>query len=214
MDTMIRITAAAIIIAVAGWGHLPAPVGTITAAEANQRAPVGRFGIDDSSRFVFYGGTRAQRDRMTSDIDRYGNLGLELPRLEITFAEDCRERFGAWGRMQSDIVPWRIEVCSTAVYSHELAHAWDRWILTDVDRNMYLEIRDLEAWQGSDIPWEDRGQEDLASLVARVVGQGIDNYHSEDRMTDLHDFGRITGVEVPTVELVDTTDSRFESPQY
>jgi len=168
----------------------------------------------DPPRFEFEGGTDAQVAKMQRAIDRFGDLGLELPSLETQFAEGCRERFGAWGRIRFDTTPWHIEVCTTAVFSHELAHAWDRWNLTDAERRAYMDVRGLEAWQGADIPWKERGEEDLAILVSRVVSQGVNNYRSEDRSAELHAFGQITGIPVPAGDVAVTTDARLEAPQY
>jgi hypothetical protein len=164
---------------------------------------------------MFHGATEAQAERMAWAIDRFEGLGLELPSLDIHFASDCQERFGAWGGFQHESgTPWRIDVCTTAVYLHELAHAWDRWNLTDAERRMYLELRGLELWRGDDVPWDERGIEDLAILVARVVGQGVNNYRSEDRLSDLSDFAQITGVAVPDGATAELIDSQNESPQY
>ena len=159
--------------------------------------------------------TEAQADKMFWAIDRFRDSGLELPSLEVHFAEGCQERFGAWGRIKLDSAPpWRVEVCTTAVYLHELAHAWDRWNLTDTDRRVFLDLRGLEAWQGKDILWKERGQEELASLVARVLGQGVNNHPSAEQLTDFRDFEQITGVPVPVVRTVDPSDPQSEAPAY
>lgn len=217
MDTKTRIAVvmavAMTVFAPARWGAPSESVDLVAAAVSTPQAPMVRV-VDDSPRFVFQGATGAQAEKMQRAIDRYGDLGLDLPSLEIQFAEGCRERFGAWGRIRFDVSPWRIEVCTTAAYSHELAHAWDRWNLTDADRRKYMDLRGLEAWQESDIPWEKRGQEDLAILVSRVVGQGVDNYRSENRSSELRAFAQITGVPVPVGQIAGTTDSLSESPQY
>lgn len=214
MDTKTRIAVVMIILTATRWGFPSESADQLTTPMSIHQTPTDRVSIDDSPRFMFLGATEAQAAKMQRAINRFGDLGLELPSLDIQFAEGCRERFGAWGRIRFDMAPWHIEVCTTAAFSHELAHAWDRWNLTDADRRMYMDLRGLEAWQGSDIPWEERGQEDLAILVSRVVSQGVDNYRSEDRLTELHDFGQITGVLVPVDQIAETADSRFESPQY
>ena len=214
MDTKTRIAAAMIVLTATTLGLPSESANQLTTPMPIHPAPTDRVSIDDSPRFVFLGATEVQAAKMQRAIDRFGDLGLELPSLDIKFAEGCRERIGAWGRIRLDIAPWHIEVCTTAVFSHELAHAWDRWNLTDADRHTYMDLRGLEAWQGSDIPWEERGQEDLAILVSRVVSQGVNNYRSEDRLRELRDLGWITGVPVPVGQIAETADSRFESPQY
>lgn len=148
-------------------------------------------------------------------IDRFLDSGLDLPNLEIRFAQDCQERFGAWGRIRwGSTTLWRAEVCTKGVYLHELAHAWDRWNLTEADRRLFLELRGLDAWQGSDVPWAERGEEDLARLVARILGRGVDNYRSKDTQTDLDHFEQITGISVPIVQATDPTGPQSGSPLY
>ena len=215
MGTRTRLVAIVVVLTTTVWGFLPATGEGRPAVFSISRVPTEGTTIGDPSRFVFHGATQAQADKMRWAIGRYGDMGLELPNLYIYFAQGCRERFGAWGRIQADsTLPWRIEVCTTAVYLHELAHAWDYWNLTDVDRRLFLDLRGLEAWQGNEIPWHERGQEELASLVAGVVGRGVDNYHSAHRQTDLDHFEQITGVPVPVVQLPDPTDADSRSPQY
>lgn len=215
MSTKDRVAALIVVLTIAACGCPPEAVEERPAVVSTSRTPTDRATVGDLSRLVFHGATPAQADKMRWAISRFGDVGLELPSLDVTFAQGCQERFGAWGRIYTDSTPpWRIEVCTTAAYLHELAHAWDFWNLTDTDRRMFLDLRDLDAWQGNDIPWEERGQEELASLVARVVGQGVDNYHSADRQTDLDHFEQITGVPVPVVQIPDPSNARSQGPQY
>ncbi|MEN8041410.1 MAG: hypothetical protein ABFR95_07895 [Actinomycetota bacterium] len=215
MDTQTRIAAATLAIALAISSASPLLPGPPSPETSIQEVAADGSATGESPWFLFHGATEAQAEKMSWAVHRFHELDLELPRLDIYFRDDCRDRFGAWGRIQYDSgIPWRVEVCTTAVYLHELAHAWDHWNLSDAERRTYLELRGLEAWQGDDVPWDRRGIEDLAILVARVVGQGIHNYHSEDRSADLHAFEQITGIEVPTAETPDATDPRFGSPQY
>ncbi len=215
MDTKTTIAAALIILTIA-HGDIPlGAAGQFPAAMATNPILADKATPIERPRIVFHGATPVEEERMLRAIGRYEDLGLELPSLDIHFASDCQERFGAWGRFQHDSgTPWRIDVCTTSVYLHELAHAWDLWNLTDAERRMFVEVRGLEAWQGDDVPWDERGIEDLAILVARVVGQGVENYRSEDRLSDLHDFARITGVTVPDEVRAELIDSQDGSPQY
>lgn len=159
--------------------------------------------------FTFHGATDAEASKMVWAIRRFHNSGLELPRLDIYFEDGCQQRFGAFGRFQmtSAAPPWRIEVCTSAVYLHELAHAWDRWNLTDQDRRRFLDLRGLDSWQGSEVPWAQRGTEELAQLIARVLGQGVNNHPSEEQLTDFDHFEQVTGASTPIVRVtgVDTS---------
>jgi hypothetical protein len=215
MDTRVRFVTIMIVFAVTGWWTPSESIGQLPSAFSIDRPPAHGISVGDSPGIVFHGPTETQAERMAWAIGRYEALDLELPSLDIYFAGNCQEKFGAWGRFQHESgTPWRIDVCTTAVYLHELAHAWDRWNLTDAERRTYLGLRGLESWQGNDIPWDERGIEDLAILVARVVGQGVDNYRSEDRLSDLSDFSQMTGVAVPDGERAEMIDPQDESPQY
>lgn len=215
MDTKAHFATIMIVFAVTGLGTPSESIGQRPSSASIDRPSDHGIIVGDLPGSMFHGATESQAERMAWAIDRFERLGLELPSLDIHFANDCQERFGAWGRFQHESgPPWRIDVCTTAAYLHELAHAWDRWNLTDAERRMYLELRGLEMWRGDDVPWDERGTEDLAILVARVVGQGVNNYRSEDRLSDLSDFARITGVAVPDGATAELIDSQNESPQY
>lgn len=203
MDTKARIAATIVVVSATVLGVSTEPV---------EQLPVA---IDDSPHFLLNGATLDEADRMQWAIDRFLDSGLDLPSLDIHFAQDCQERFGAWGSIQwGSTTPWRVEVCTTGVYLHELAHAWDRWNLTDADRRMYLDLRGLDAWQGRDLTWVQRGEEDLAWLVARILGRGVNRYRSKDTQTDLDHFELMTGISVPIVRTTDPTSPQSRSSLY
>lgn len=101
-------------------------------------------------------------------------------------------------------------MCTSAVYLHELAHAWDHWNLTDYDRRMFLDLRGLDSWRGSDVPWAQRGTEELAQLIARVLGQGVNNHPNQAQLADFAHFEQVTGASPPIVRV--TGD--YASPPY
>jgi hypothetical protein len=149
---------------------------------------------------------------MLSAIRRFLDAGLVLPSLEIHFEDECRQRFGSHGRFltPSPEPPWRIEVCSCAVYLHELAHAWERLNLTERDRPRAMGLLGVDSWTGPDIPWAQRGEEVLAHLIARVLGQVVNNHPSAEQLTDYHHFEQITGVPPPIVRIA----GAGEAPSY
>ncbi len=176
--------------------------------EAPTSSPHERESVDPPG-FVFHGATEAEAEKMRWAIGRFQDSSLDLPSLHIYFEDGCQQRFGAFGRFQptSAAPPWRIEVCTSGVYLHELAHAWDRWNLTDEDRRAFLDLRGLESWSGSDVPWAQRGTEELAQLLARVLGQGINNHPSEEQLNDFDHFERVTGASPPIVRVFGTDSS-------
>lgn len=158
---------------------------------------------NDSPIFVFRGASDAESSNMSSAIRRFEDSGLELPSLDIYFEDGCRERFGALGRFQMHQAtpPWRIEACSRAAYLHELAHAWDRWNLTDGDRRKVMDLLGYNSWSGSDIPWAERGEEALAHLLARVLRQVVNNHPRPEQFIDYDHFETITGVAAPIIQV-------------
>lgn len=163
-----------------GWASLSQTVESRATDVSSDRMSVGSSVIGDTPRFVFHGGTPARQEGMWSSIGRFTDLGLELPRLEIVFAQGCRERFEAWGRIEwSAEYPWWIEVYTTGIYLHELAYAWDRWNLTDAERSMYRDPRGIEAWTGSDIAWMEHGEENLATLGSRWCRRPSMNWRTD-----------------------------------
>jgi hypothetical protein len=75
-------------------------------------------------------------------IQRYLEVGLQLPDLDISFPVTCGGKGGRYlvGQQQ-------IELCRPhrKVVLHEFAHAWDDTSAT-VDRNVFIELRGLEHW--------------------------------------------------------------------
>lgn len=103
--------------------------------------------------------------------------------------------------------PWRIEACTSAVYLHELAHAWDRWNLTDDDRRKVMDLLGFSSWSGKDIPWAERGEEGLAQLLARVLRQGVNNHPRPEQLLDFEHFETITGVAAPIIQVTGSSAS-------
>lgn len=111
----------------------------------------------------------AHRERVRRAVGRYESAGLRLPDLHIEFSDDgCYGHFGVFERSSS---PWQVSVCSDLefVLTHELGHAWVAATLDRADRDAYVEFRDLPAWSSPDLHWRERGTEDAAFVLQRVL---------------------------------------------
>ncbi len=107
-------------------------------------------------------------------LARFEEAGLELPSLTIVFHDDyqsCGMREGVL-RIAGENVT--IDECqndpsrSRRSLLHELAHAWDHVggsIDTDT-RLDFLRLRGLRSWDDDDLPWNQRGEEQTAEIIA------------------------------------------------
>ena len=103
-------------------------------------------------------------------IERYLEVGIQLPDLEISFPATCAGKAGRYivGRNQ-------VELCSAKpkLILHELAHSWDD--NSTIDREAFLELRGLDHWyEQSGRDSTESGGEQLAHIIAwgLLTGRG------------------------------------------
>jgi hypothetical protein len=133
------------------------------------------------------GGGNAVKPSLTSEGSRSGNedallkwasarftrAGLELPGVSVAFHDQREACAGHPGLFRDQPAP-RIDICgffdfSTAAKKtilHELAHAWAHENLSDDDIEEFLDLRGLEIWAGPNAPWELKGTEHAAEIIA------------------------------------------------
>ena len=107
-------------------------------------------------------------------LTRFEAAGLELPSLTIVFHDDyqsCGMREGVLRIAGEDVT---IHECqndpsrSRRSLLHELAHAWDH-VGGSIDadtRTDFLTLRGLQSWDDDDLPWNQRGEEQAAEIIA------------------------------------------------
>lgn len=107
-------------------------------------------------------------------LARFEAAGLELPPLTIVFHNDyqsCGMREGVL-RIAGENVT--IHECqndpsrSRRSLLHELAHTWD-YLAGSIDtdtRTDLLTLRGLQSWDDNDLPWNQRGEEQAAEIIA------------------------------------------------
>ncbi len=96
-------------------------------------------------------------------IQRYLDVGLQLPDLEISFPATCGGKAGRYLVGQE-----QIELCRPhrKLVLHEFAHAWDD-TATNVDRDAFVELRGLDNWyEQAGERSHGTGGEQLALIVA------------------------------------------------
>jgi hypothetical protein len=106
-------------------------------------------------------------------IGRYGRAGIDLPSVRITFHPDAGGCDGNSGLFRRG----RVEMCSDGsqdyrrrVLLHELAHAWGAARLDAMDRERFLDLRGLAAWDERRTPWGQRGAEQAAEVLTWGIG--------------------------------------------
>ncbi len=153
-------------------------------------------------------------------VDRYADLGLMLPDLQVTFTNDvlCDTYYG-WFKTHG--LSWQIFVCRTEmadptrVLMHELSHAWSYATFSDEDKTAALDLFGLEFWQGDDVVYAERGTERLAYLMERVLFEDfwLDDGEFLGPSSELLLFSAVTGVssdrvfEILSSEVLDSKDS-------
>lgn len=123
---------------------------------------------------VVNGASAEEQGRVDDALARFEAVGLLLPDLEVTFADDVAECSGHDGLFRDRVEPWQVLVCSEAefVVTHEFAHAWEAANLDDDDRANYMERRGLTTWNSPDVGWGERGIEDMAFMLQQNLMAG------------------------------------------
>lgn len=163
---------------------------------------VEEFQTSLSPRVTVDNATPAQLNRLTLAFERFSSNGLQLPDLEIQFADDndsCGD--AGHGLFQAAVTPWRIVICPTeldTVYEHELAHAWERANMTDEQRHTFMEMREYEVWNDKTVAWNQRGIEGVAFIVQQgLSGLPLPPAIPREHRSRLQAFEFLTGVSDP-----------------
>ena len=135
-------------------------------------------------------------------IGRFGLAGLEPPAVAIGFhggGAGCGGHLGFARLSQVDICSVLVNAMSRRALLHEMGHIWlDQNVGAGV-RERFLDLRDLQSWNASGDPWELRGYEQGAEIIAWVLGERILTPQIPyDASADLDAaFRLLTGVEAP-----------------
>ena len=153
--------------------------------------------------------TARQAEHAQWALARFEAAGLELPSLTIVFHDDyqsCGMREGVLRIAGEDVT---IHECqndpsrSRRSLLHELAHAWDHVggsIDTDT-RLDFLTLRGLQSWDDHDLPWNQRGEEQTAEIIAwglihqpAPIPTSVGNHGAQDTLRLTTAFILLTGI--------------------
>ena len=144
--------------------------------------------------------TPEQQDRLEEALERFRGAGLALPPVHIVFDSQGEQCGGHLGVFQPQHTPWRIVICSglDAVYEHELAHAWELANLDDATRQEFMQHRELASWNGADVPWNQRGNEQAAFVIHQgLIDQPLPPTLSAENRSRLIGYAILTGTPAP-----------------
>ncbi len=120
-------------------------------------------------------------------LERYAAASLDLPEVAVSFPTDrgvCHGADGRWEHVTG--AADRVMICVThekpeveeewqrRALIHELAHAWGEVAIDAIDRQRFLALRGLEAWNDPGDEWGRRGTEHAAEIVSwGIIDQQI-----------------------------------------
>jgi hypothetical protein len=109
-------------------------------------------------------------------VGRFEIAGLEPPDVEIAFhgdRADCGGHLGLAGLGKVDLCDTLVNAMARRALLHEMSHIWlDQFV--DVEtRARFLDVRELTSWNSSEDPWELRGYEHGAEIMAWALGERI-----------------------------------------
>src|SRR3954454_14975720 len=171
-------------------------------------ATLGAVSASIPTDVVVDGGTAAQQRLVRWALDRYADEGFDVPHLEIHFSADradCHEHLGYY----EDGVIWFCHPGTSEMAErgmvHEIAHAWIDAAVADDVRARFLDVRGLGTWNDWDLPWDERGSEQSAEIVAWAVGDQADgiwapSFPNNSRPELAVAYRSLTGRSLPRLE--------------
>lgn len=123
-----------------------------------------------------YGADREQVRLVRWAAGRFESARLDVPKVEIHFHQDSAECGGHMGYAKDG----RVDVCTVLMNEmarrnllHEMSHIWVDENVSQTVRKRFLELRGVRAWNASTDPWDERGYEQGAEIMAWVLGTRI-----------------------------------------
>jgi hypothetical protein len=127
-------------------------------------------------QFLVYGASPEQVQMARWAAGRFEIATLRVPGVEIHFHDDLSDCDGHLGYA----VDGRVDLCTSLVDAptrrallHELGHVWLDQNLAPLVQAAFLRLRDLSAWNSSNDPWNLRGSEHGAEVMAWALGERI-----------------------------------------
>ncbi len=111
-----------------------------------------------------------QHEMAMSAVERFGMAGLDLPPVILEFDGPNQAACGgAPARTSITAESNLIRLCWTDefILLHELAHVWVSFNVRPAQHEPFMAMRnDVQLWASSQVPWEQRGCEHAANVIA------------------------------------------------
>ena len=118
----------------------------------------------------------AQQELARWAVARFDRAGLDPPTVDIRFHGDASGCGGHLGYAKDG----GVDVCTVLVNEmarrnllHELGHIWIDQNVSPSARDRFLRLRGLRSWNSSTDPWDERGYEQGAEILAWALGNRI-----------------------------------------
>jgi hypothetical protein len=125
---------------------------------------------------VVFSDDPAQKELARWAVARFERAGLDAPTVQIGFHADRAGCGGHLGYARDG----RVDVCTVLVNEmarrnllHEMGHIWIDQNVSPPVREQFLQLRGLRAWNASTDPWDERGYEQSAEIIAWTLGNRI-----------------------------------------
>jgi hypothetical protein len=109
-------------------------------------------------------------------VERFKIAGLEPPVVEIAFhrgLSGCGGHLGFARQGGVDLCTTLVDPIARRALLHEMGHIWLDQNLSDHERERFLEVRGLHAWNDASDAWALRGYEQGAEIMAWALGERI-----------------------------------------
>jgi hypothetical protein len=109
-------------------------------------------------------------------VERFEIAGIEPPVVEIAFhrgPSGCDGHLGLARQGEVDVCTTLVDPIARRALLHEMGHIWLDQNLSDPERERFLEVRGLPAWNDSSDTWALRGYEQGAEIMAWALGERI-----------------------------------------
>ena len=109
-------------------------------------------------------------------VERFEIAGLAPPVVQIAFhrgLSGCGGHLGLARQGEVDVCTTLVDPVARRALLHEMGHIWLDQNLSDPERERFLEMRGLHAWNDSSDTWALRGYEQGAEIMAWALGERI-----------------------------------------
>jgi hypothetical protein len=109
-------------------------------------------------------------------VERFEIAGLDPPVVEIAFHRSpsgCGGHLGLARQGEVDVCTTLVDPIARRALLHEMGHIWLDQNLSDPERERFLQVRGLHAWNDSSDTWALRGYEEGAEIMAWALGERI-----------------------------------------